>query len=107
MVNLIIVSPFIFGILTIVLWAALERGKRISRTTVFILGLAIFAMTIYAAGYIGSLIGDASYEGSGEQFDWGPHYLYTLPMSLAGMLLAPTSTLLALILGLINRRQYH
>ena len=68
-----------------------------------LLSIPIIAMTLYAVGYVASIIGDRLYKGSGEQFDTGPHYIVTYPMLLAGFFLAPASILVTTAGGIITR----
>lgn len=105
--NLILLSPVIFSLMAIILWAGFRRVGWSRRTSTLIITLAASALLFYVLGFIASLIGDHLYHGSGEPFDWGPHYVITTPMMLIGFFLAPVTALLTLILGvknLINRR---
>ena len=101
--TVIMFSPFIFGLLSIAVWAAFARCGWTRRTALILLSIPIIAMTLYAVGYVASIIGDRLYKGSGEQFDTGPHYIVTYPMLLAGFFLAPASILVTTAGGIITR----
>jgi len=100
--NLILISPIIFSLLAIILWAAFRRTGWTRRASKLVFTTAASAVLLYALGFIASLIGDHQYKGSGEPFDWGPHYVVTTPMMFIGIFLAPFSALLTLVLGVKN-----
>ena len=100
--NLILLSPVIFSLMAIIIWAGFRRIGWSRRTSILIITLAASALLLYVLGFIASLIGDRLYHGSGEPFDWGPHYVITTPMMLIGFFLAPFSALFTLVLGMKN-----
>jgi hypothetical protein len=85
MVTLLILAPAILAVLSAAMWFVFRRNGWSRPLSLTILIGTIASVSLYMAGYVGSLIGDRVY-GGGEQFAWGRHYAVTLPLMLAGWL---------------------
>jgi hypothetical protein len=102
MKTLLLASPFIFGLLDILIWVGFRRFGWTRRSTRFVLGMAASALLIYAVGWALVPIGSMLHNGSNEPFGWGPTVIVPMARIAGGILLAAASTLVALILGLLT-----